>query len=47
MNLWFMTEWKEDWSRSEPGSGYGSATTSFSVLEQVSLALCVTDSPVV
>lgn len=36
MNLWFVTEWKEAWSSSEPGSGGGSAT--------VTLATAVCDS---
>lgn len=39
MNLWFVMEWKEAWSRNEPGSGCGSATSSSCVLEQGSPAL--------
>lgn len=43
MNLWFMTEWKEACMRSEPGSGCGSASISFCVLEQGYLALWIMD----
>ena len=37
MKLWFMTEWKQAWSSSKPGSGGGSATPSLCVLLSVTL----------